>query len=117
MNSPPQKINLVFYATGAGNEPVRDWLAGLETENRRAIGLDLMRVQYAWPIGMPLVRPMGGGLFEVRTSLQNKTIARVLFCFHEGELFALHGFIKKARRTPKAELELARKRKAEIDNG
>ena len=66
---------------------------------------------------MPLVRPLGDGLFEVRTSLRDKTIARVLFCFHDGELFALHGFIKKTQRTPADGLELARKRKAEVENG
>ena len=76
-----------------------------------------MRVQFAWPVGMPLVRPLGNGLFEVRTSLPDKTIARVLFCFHDGELFALHGFTKKTQRTPPGDLELARNRKAEVENG
>jgi phage-related protein len=66
---------------------------------------------------MPLVRPMGKGLFEVRISLPDGTIARVLFCFHDGELYALHGFIKKAQKMPDSELELARKRQKEIENG
>lgn len=117
MSSPLEKIELVFYSTAAGNEPVREWLTGLDAANRRLIGMDLMRVQFGWPIGMPLVRPMGGGLFELRTDLPDKTIARVLFCFHESELFALHGFIKKAKRTPQAELELARGRKKDVENG
>lgn len=117
METAPRKIELVFYRSAAGNEPVRDWLAGLAAENRRAIGLDLQRVQYRWPVGMPLVRPMGKGLFEVRTDLADRTIARVLFCFHGGELYALQGFIKKARKTPPADLKLARDRKKEIENG
>jgi phage-related protein len=117
MTSRPQKIDLVFYRTTAGNEPVREWLVGLSTANRREVGLDLQRVQYRWPIGMPLVRPLGEGLFEVRTNLPDRTNARVLFCFHEGELFALHGFIKKSRTTPPEDLKLARKRKAEVEDG
>ncbi len=117
MGSRPQKIKLVFYRTERGNEPVREWLLGLDEANRREVGMDLMRVQFAWPIGMPLVRPLGDGLFEVRTSLPDNTIARVLFCFHGGELFALHGFIKKTRATPPAELKLARKRKVEVEGG
>jgi phage-related protein len=117
MTSKPEKIELVFYATDAGNEPVRDWLMGLALENRQAIGLDMMRVQFGWPVGMPLVRPMGKGLFEVRTDLPNKSIARVLFCFHDGELYALHGFIKKSKVTPDTDLKLARKRKKEVENG
>jgi len=117
MTSRPQKIDLVFYRSAAGNEPVRDWLLGLEIANRRAVGLDLQRVQYRWPIGMPLVRPLGDGLFEVRTNLPDRTIARVIFCFHTGELFALHSFIKKSRATPPEDLKLARKRKAEVEDG
>jgi phage-related protein len=117
MSSRPTKIDLVFYRTKAGNEPVRDWLVGLEPAIRHEIGLDLQRVQYRWPVGMPLVRPLGDGLFEVRTGLPNKTISRVLFCFHGGELFALHGFIKKSQQLPTADLKLARKRKAEVEDG
>lgn len=117
MSLGPQKIELVFFRTEAGNEPVRDWLVDLRQANRREIGLDLQRVQYRWPIGMPLVRPLGDGLFEVRTNLADKTIARVLFCFQGGELFALHGFIKKSQRTPPEDLKLARKRQAEVENG
>jgi phage-related protein len=113
----PPKIDLVFYRSGKGNEPVRDWLIGLPEANRRAVGLDLQRTQFRWPVGMPLVRPMGKGLFEVRTSLPDGRISRVLFCFHDGELYALHGFIKKSQKTPDAELELARKRQKEIENG
>src|SRR5690349_14309899 len=117
MSSRPQKIELVFYRSESGNEPVRDWLLGLSEQNRREIGMDLMRVQFAWPVGMPLVRPLGDGLFEVRTSLPDGTTARVLFCFHDGELFALHAFIKKTQRTPPEDLKLARKRKTEVENG
>ena len=117
MTSRPQKIELVFYRTEAGNEPVRDWLLGLDVANRHAVGLDLQRVQYRWPVGMPLVRPLRDGLFEVRTNLSDKTTARVLFCFHHGALFALHGFIKKSRATPPEDLKLARKRKTEVENG
>jgi phage-related protein len=89
----------------------------LPAGHRGLIGQDLQRLQYRWPIGMPLVRPMGKGLFEVRTDLPDKTVARVLFCFHASELYALHGFIKKARATPPAELKLAQARKKEIEHG
>jgi phage-related protein len=111
------KIELIFYQTLAGNEPVRDWLVGLPIANRREIGLDLQRVQYRWPVGMPLVRPLGKGLFEGRTTLPDGTTARVLFCFHGGELYALHGFIKKSQTTPAPDLDIARKRQKEVQNG
>ena len=111
------RITLVFYQNDAGKVPVRDWLLGLPEDSRRKIGQDLQRVQYRWPVGMPLVRPLGKGLFEVRTALPDGTIARVLFCFHQDEFYALHGFIKKTQKTPAADLELARKRQKEVENG
>jgi phage-related protein len=109
------KIQLLFYRLPAGGEPVRDWLKSLDDPAKRAIGLDLMRVQWRWPIGMPLCRAMGEGLWEVRTSLPNGRISRVLFCFHGQALVALHGFIKKSQKTPGGDLELARKRQKELE--
>jgi phage-related protein len=117
MAESPRKIELVFYRSPMGSEPVREWLAGLPADNRRSVGQDLQRVQYRWPVGMPLVRPMGKGLFEVRTDLPDGTIARVLFCFHAGELYALHGLIKKTKTTPVTDMKLARERKKEVENG
>jgi phage-related protein len=111
------KIALFFYRTASGNEPVRDWLVGQPASNRRAVGLDLQRVQYRWPVGMPLVRPLSKGLFEVRTPLPDGTTARVMFCFHADELYVLHGFIKKTQATPVSDLEIARKRQKELQNG
>lgn len=111
------KIELVFYRTASRNEPVREWLVVLPDGSRRQVGLDLQRVQYRWPVGMPLVRPLGKGLFEVRTPLADGTTARVLFCFHAGELYALHGFIKKTRATPQPDLDIARRRQKDVQNG
>lgn len=112
----PAKIDLFFYRTENGNEPVREWLKDLDDADRRAVGLDLMRVQYRWPVGMPLCRAMKGGLWEVRTNLPSNKIARVMICFHEGCLYALHGFIKKTQATPDADLKLAHKRRKEVEN-
>jgi phage-related protein len=67
------------------------------------------------PVGMPLCRPLGNGLWEVRTGLPTKRTARVLLCLYREHLVALHGFIKKTRQTPEDDLELARKRKKELE--
>jgi phage-related protein len=113
--SEKDKIPLVFYKSSSGSEPVREWLKELDPEDRKAVGLDLMRAQWRWPVGMPLCRPMGDGLWEVRTELPSRRIARVLFCVHAGQLVALHGFIKKTQKTPDDELKKARKRQKEIE--
>jgi len=112
---PTRKIPVVFYRTRGGAEVVRDWLRDLDEADRHAIGQDLMRVQYRWPVGMPLCRPIGDGLWEVRTSLPSNRIARALFCVVRGQIVVLHGFIKKTQKTPDDELALARKRKKEFE--
>jgi phage-related protein len=109
-----QKTPLVFYRTSSGNEPVRDWIKALNALDRLVIGQDLMRAQWRWPVGMPLCRALGQGLWEIRTELPSKRIARVLLCLDEGVLVALHGFIKKTQKTPDDELTLARKRQKEL---
>ncbi len=72
-----REIPVSFYRTEMGVEPVRDWLRDLPDEDRRTIGMDLATVQIGWPVGMPLCRPLGGGLWEVSSSLPSR-IARVL---------------------------------------
>ena len=110
-----QKTPLVFFRNGGnGNEPVREWLKDLDVAGRQAVGRDLMRAQWRWPVGMPLCRAMGRGLWEIRTELPSKRIARVLLCLDEGVLVALHAFIKKTQKTPDDELALARKRQKEM---
>jgi phage-related protein len=109
-----QKIPLIFFRTAAGSEPVREWLKELPDAERQAIGKDLLRAQWRWPVGMPLCRPMGTGLWEIRTDLPTKRTARVLLCVYREHLVALHGFIKKTRVTPDEDLALARKRQKEL---
>ena len=111
----PQKIPLIFFRTAAGSEPVREWLKGLPAAERQAIGKDLLRAQWRWPVGMPLCRPLGRGLWEVRTDLPTKRTARVILCLHREHLVALHGFIKKTPRTTVEDLDLARKREKELE--
>lgn len=111
---PPQKIPLIFFRTATGREPVRDWLKELPVPERHAIGKDLLRAQWRWPVGMPLCRAMANGLWEIRTDLPTKRTARVLLCVYREKLVALHGFIKKTRVTPAEDLELARKRYKEV---
>lgn len=110
-----KKVPARFYLTPTGGNPVRDWLTSLPVEDKRQLGQDIATVEYGWPIGMPLCRNLGEGLWEVRSSLASHRIARVLFCLIGGELVLLHGFIKKTQKTPLADLALARKRQKEME--
>ena len=86
---------------------MREWLKGLDLADRKVIGEDVKDVEFSWPIGMPLVRPLGRELWEVRSSLAHGRIARVLFCVAGEEMVLLHAFIKKTQKTPMRDIELA----------
>jgi len=104
-----RKLEVLFFRTDPGNEPVREWLLSLARVERKIIGDDVLKVQYCWPIGKPLVGSLGNGLWEVRSRLGDH-IARVVFCVEGRTMVLLHGFVKKTQKTPKHELDLAMKR-------
>lgn len=111
---PAPRLGCSFYKTSAGNEPVREWLLGLPADVRKEIGADILRVQWQWPVGPPLVDgSFGGGLAEVRSSFDRNDY-RVLFCISGGDMVLLHGFMKQTRATPKADKELAQARQADV---
>jgi phage-related protein len=109
-----KRLPAAFYQLPSGREPVRDWLKGLSSADRKIIGEDIKDVEFSWPMGMPLCRALGKGLWEVRSDLTGGRIAWVLFCIHEGKMVLLHAFIKKTQKMPDADLEIAIKRKKEI---
>jgi phage-related protein len=104
---PPRKIvSAVFWSELNGKEPVRDWLKSLTKNQKKIIGEDIKTVEMGWPIGMPLVKNLGKGIWEIRSSFRGG-IARVLFKMYESQMVLLHGFIKKSQKTPKQDLEVA----------
>lgn len=109
-----KKVYARFYEASTGAKPVRDWLLALPREDRRTIGSDVQAVEFGWPIGMPLCRSLGRGLWEVRSNIAVGRIARVIFCFAGSGIVLLHGFVKKSQRTPESELALAMKRMKEV---
>lgn len=108
------EIPVTFYRTAAGAEPVREWLRSLSPEDRRIIGTDLATVQVGWPIGMPLCRSLGSGMWELRSKPTSNRIARLVFFVAEGRIGVVHGFIKKTQKTPPAEIALAYRRMKEM---
>jgi phage-related protein len=109
-------LDVRFFTSAGGAEPVREWLKSLPAVERRAIGEDIKTVQFGWPLGMPLVRNMGGSLWEVRTRLENR-IARVLFVLDGAAMVLLHGFIKKGQATSAMDLNLAKDRLKQLRRG
>ena len=107
-------IKVRFWQSANGREPVRDFLRGLSKPDRLRLGEDISRLQFGWPIGMPLVRNMGSGLWELRSSLPGRKEVRILFAAADGVLVLLNVFVKKSQKTPAAEIDLARDRMKEL---
>lgn len=105
-----------FFQTEAGNEPVREWLKSLLREEKKLIGEDIKTVQYGWPLGMPLVKKVDVGLWEIRVKL-NRKIARVIITIHDQSIILLHGFIKKTQKISKEDLDLSKKRRKHLMDG
>jgi len=62
-------LKVIFFQAESGNEPVREWLKSLPADERKSIGEDILSVQFAWPVGKPLVDSLGNGIWEVRSRL------------------------------------------------
>lgn len=103
------RLNVVFFRTDTGTEPVRGWLKSLPVSHKKVIGADIKTVQFGWPLGMPLVEKLEPYLWEVRTRVPDG-IARILFTVDGHMMILLHGFIKKTRKIPQKEINTARSR-------
>jgi phage-related protein len=119
---PAQKRKILpaaFYRTATGSEPVRNWLKALSRDDKRIVGTDIATVEFGWPVGMPTCRPLTSrrGLWEVRSTLTQNRIARILFLVYHGGMVLLHAFIKKTQQTPASDLDLAMKRQKEVESG
>jgi len=116
MNKRSEKLEVVFFQTKKGSEPVREWLGKQTKTDKKSIGEDIKTVQFGWPLGMPLVGNLGQGMWEIRIRLTHNRIARVLFFMDENTMVLVNGFIKKTQKTPKPELDLSRQRKRQYQS-
>jgi len=106
-------FELCLYQESSGKVPVLEWLKDFNKEERKIIDRDIKYTQYSWPWKMPLIKPLGGGLMEIRIKLKDKQV-RIFFILHDSIIVLLHGFIKKTQKTPNNEIEIALKRAKQI---
>ena len=102
-----------FYRSETGNQPVREWLLDLPDADRKLIGEDIKTAQFGWPLGMPLIEKVEPGIWEIRSHLRHG-IARTLFTVEGNLMVLLHGFIKKSNKIPIGDLRVARQRLANL---
>jgi len=108
-----EPLQVVFFETESGNQPVRDFILQRQREDRKEIGADVFAVQKGFPLGLPLVEKLDAGLWEIRSRLPDG-ICRILFTIHKQTLVLLHGFVKKSQKIPARELHTAKERLSEF---
>jgi phage-related protein len=109
-------ITVRFFKTPAGNEPVRDWLKKQTAGDKKAISEDIKAVEFLWPLEYPQVTKPDRDLWDAGTDLADR-ICRVFFTVTAGFMVLLHGIVKKDRKTPTQDLELAEKRRYSVSGG
>lgn len=109
-------LRVIFYRSKSGVEPVREWLKKLRKDDRKAVGEDIKTAQFGWPLGMPLIRKIEKGLWEVRSNITDG-IARTFFTVEKDTMILLHGFVKKSQETPLNELQTVKRRLRNILGG
>nr|WP_239447132.1 type II toxin-antitoxin system RelE/ParE family toxin [Treponema sp. Marseille-Q4523] len=112
-----KKLQADFFKTENGNEPVRNFLKVLSSEDKKSVGADIMAIEMSWPVGYPKVRKMDTDLWELRTSISDKRICRIFFTVSGKKMVLLHAIIKKSQKTPLENLELAKTRKKLVLGG
>ena len=109
-------LNVIFFRTETGREPVREWLCDFGEEDGDIIDINIRVVAEHWPeiLRTNLVKKIHGEeqLWEIHSRIsRGKRTARVLFTIERRRMILLHGFIKKTQKTPRRDLRLARKRR------
>ena len=110
-----ERIEVFFYCTTTGKEPVREFLQALSDEEKKIIGTDIKVVQWRWPTGEPLVKKLSASIYEIRSTLKNR-IVRILFSQVSDKLVLLHSFVKKTQKTDEKDIKMAIKRLKEVLN-
>lgn len=107
-----EDFEIVYYKTETGKVPVLEFLKSLDEKNQ-AKAIDSLRLleRYGNKLEMPHSKPLGKGLFELRIKFRNDISRVFYFFFLENKIVVTNGFIKKTMKTPRKEIEKARKYK------
>jgi phage-related protein len=109
------QFQVEFYDTEDGRTPTQEFLDSLEPRmNAKMVGLMEILEEKGRSLREPYPAPLEDGIFELR-AIQGSNISRALFFFYvEGRIVITHGFIKKTQKTPRAQIELAKKYRADF---
>ncbi len=102
---------VVFYHDDQGHSPVEEFLDSLDLKTlaRFDWSIEQLRIRNV-AAQEPLVRHLGGKLWELRRESGTNIYRLLYFFFTSRRIVFVHGFQKKTQKTPRSEIELAEKR-------
>ena len=105
-----QEFEIIFYEKEDGTEPAKDFILSLDIKMRAKVIRTIEMLDYGgYELREPYSKALEDGIFELRTKL-GSDITRVMYFFVIGNKAVLtNGFIKKTQKTPKSEIERAKK--------
>ena len=111
-----EPFEIVFYTKADGSQPAREFIVTLSPKMRARIDkIILMLKQYGGQMRMPYSEYLDDGIFQIRAQ-QEGNISRVLYFFTDGQKIILtNGFTKKTIKTPPAEIERAKRYRADYE--
>ena len=101
---------VVYFREASGRSPIETFVDGLAMEEKveTMVGVDMLRT-HGILLGRPWAAPLGKGLWELR--IRTRRQLRILYFLHTEKTFVLlHGFVKKSRAVPQAEIQTALRR-------
>jgi phage-related protein len=110
------KKPIVWYRTPSGREIVREVVSELDKADRQIVGSDLKLTQFRFPKGAPILKPLGSGLYEVRSTISGRREFRCVLVYDGSEdtLVIVHAFVKKSQKMPLADMNLAKARATDV---
>lgn len=109
-----EEFKIIFYDKADGTEPVKDFLDSLDIKMRAKMLRTILILQKnGYELREPYSKLLDDGIFELRAKI-GSDISRVLYFFVIGrEIILTNGFIKKTQKTPKEEIEKAKRYRAD----
>lgn len=103
-----------FYEDRNGNKPIEEFLLGLDIKMRaKLVGLLQILQEKGNLLREPYSKHLEDGIFEIRGKSGNNITRVLYFFYYDGKIILTNGFIKKTQKTPKKEIQLAKKRRAD----
>ncbi len=110
-----QEYTCIFYESADGRKPAEEFIESLDqdTQDRFIIKQQLLQ-DFGPQLRYPHTDHLGEGIFELRFKGREGQIRVLFFFFYGKRIILTHGFIKKTKKAPRKEIEIAEARRKDF---